>query len=676
MDNPERLEQFAQYLERRAPGRRTTILYVSDVRQFAVVNNKPWREITMQDIDRFVDQQRQAGLSAATVKRRVAALKVFFDFLAEETGDLSWANPVRFKRHAGKQPRRLPRDLTNDAVAQVWAVIDSPRDRAWFALLWRAGLRVGELVGLRLADLLAAPTDMQPAQLRVLGKGQKERLVLLTADAYAVLTAWLAERPASAVAHLFLNERGQPLTVSGIEWLLHQYGQQAGVPLTPHQLRHTFARQVTEAGMPMTSLSKLLGHAQISTTQIYTAGADPKLAQEYQQTMAHLVLPAPPLAPALPRPAAAAATAAAGAAAASAAASTPLPALPDWAAWAPHLPVCLRQASLDFVQRHLPSYKPTRRRRQALHVLAELRRFWDWLLSQRPISQPWEVRLSDLQAYQQQRGTAGKAPQTINDVLHYLLALLRELAEQGQPIDATVFRWRPLPRPQSLPRHLSPSESQLLEQHVQARAANDGYLIRLENACFWVLAHSGLRASECVDLQYQDCDLANHCLMVRQGKGARDRLVYLSGTAEHALRCYLADAPRSAAAPLFVYASGAPISYGWLLAHISALGQAAGVSALTPHRLRHTLATRLLNAGMDVTRIQRLLGHEHLATTMIYARVADTTVEKDYRLAMQQIERQHLPLSDTPLAVDWPVARHELHSPTAATQDNQFDNSV
>ena len=666
MAEPDRLEQFAQYLERRAPGRRTTVLYVSDVRQFAAVIRKPWREITMQDIDSFVDQQRQAGLSAATVKRRVAALKVFFDFLAEETGELSWANPVRFKRHAGKQPRRLPRDLKDDAVAQVWGVISSPRDRAWFALLWRAGLRVGELVGLRLDDVLAAPTATQPARLGVLGKGQKERLVLLTADAYAVLTAWLVERPASDTPHIFLNERSQPLTVNGIEWLLPQYGQPAGVTLTPHQLRHTFARQVTEAGMPITSLSKLLGHAQITTTQIYTAGADPQLAQAYQDTMAQLAMPAAPPLPDLPLPAAAPV----------AAVSPPPPPLPDWAAWAPHLPPGLRQASLDFVQRHLPTYKPTRRRLQALHVLAELRRFWDWLLSQRAISHPWEVRLTDLQSYQQQRSVAGKAAQTINDVVHYVLALLRELADRGQPIDASVFRWRPLPQPESLPRHLSATESQLLEQHVQARGASAEPLIRLENACFWVLAHSGLRASECVDLLYQDCDLVGRRLLVRQGKGGRDRLVYLSATAVQALRRYLADTPRPATAPLFSRPSGAPITYEWLLPHIAALGEAAGVAGVTPHRLRHTLATRLLNAGMDITRIQRLLGHQHLATTMIYARIADTTVENDYRLALQQIERQQPSLSDTPIAVDWPLAQHELHGIAVTTQDNQLDNSV
>ena len=201
--------------------------------------------------------------------------------------------------------------------------------------------------------------------------------------------------------------------------------------------------------------------------------------------------------------------------------------------------------------------------------------------------------------------------------------------------------------------------------------------IHLENACFWLLAHCGLRASECVDLQYQDCDLAGRRLLVRQGKGGRDRLVYLSDhRGASACSCYLAATPRPAGAPLFVYPSGTPLSYGWLLAHITALGEAASVVGVTPHRLRHTLATRLLNAGMDITRIQRLLGHEHLATTMIYARVADTTVENDYRRALQQIERQQMPLSDTPVAVDWRVTRQDLNSPAAATQDNQLDNSV
>lgn len=668
MSEPDRLAQFAQYLERRAPGRRTTILYVSDVRQFLAVITKAWREITMQDIDTFVDQQRQAGLSAATVKRRVAALKVFFDFLAEETGDLSWPNPVRFKRHAGKQPRQLPRDLTNDAVAQVWAVISSPRDRAWFVLLWRAGLRAGELVGLRLADVLAAPSGDQPARLRVCGKGQKERLVLLTADAYAVLTAWLVERPASATNDIFLNERGQPLTVNGIEWLLHQYGQQAGVALTPHQLRHTFARQVTEAGMPITSLSKLLGHAQITTTQLYTAGADPQLAQAYQQAMAQV-------APSTARPDPGAQPPTRLPLDTTIAPAAP-PELPAWSAWGGHLPPTVRQASLDFVRSRLPLWKPHRQRHRALQVLGELRHFWDWLATQRPGFGLAEVQLRDLQAYRSARIAAGCASRTPDVTLSYVVALLRYQADHGQTIDASVWRLRPLPRPSSLPRHLSEHDRQRLEQAMQQRLAAADAVQRLENACYFVLAHTGLRAGECVELQFQDCDLPGRRLLIRQGKGRRDRIVYLSDTACAAIQHYLAGWTRLPTAPLFTKPTGQPITYHWLWAGIGKLAAAAGVPGVTPHRLRHTLATHLLNAGMDITQIQKLLGHQHLDTTMIYARVLDTTLETQYRQAMAKIECQYSPLSTTPVAVDWPITGEDAPSQPTATHYNQIDNSV
>ncbi len=89
------IDQFKTYLERQYPGRRTAIDYTSDIRQFSLTCAKAWREVTKQDIDAFVDQQRQAERSGATIKRRVSALKSFFDFLAEEANDLSWPNPVR-----------------------------------------------------------------------------------------------------------------------------------------------------------------------------------------------------------------------------------------------------------------------------------------------------------------------------------------------------------------------------------------------------------------------------------------------------------------------------------------------------------------------------------------------------------------------------------------------------
>jgi site-specific recombinase XerD len=221
-DRFEMITQFEKYVQRRSPERRTAKDYVSDLRQFAAACPKPWREVTLHDVDDFVDQQRQSGLSAATVRRRVATLKACFDFLAEESSDLSWPNPVRFKRHGGKLAKRLPRDLSNEQVARLWTQIDSVRDRAWFALMLRAGLRVGEVVSLKATDLLMPPGADQPARLRVQGKGQKERMVLLTADAYAVLQEWLRERSDRETEFLFLNQRGQPLRPNGIEWLLKQ----------------------------------------------------------------------------------------------------------------------------------------------------------------------------------------------------------------------------------------------------------------------------------------------------------------------------------------------------------------------------------------------------------------------------------------------------------------------
>ena len=654
MDTENIFAEFEQYLRRRFPERRTAVDYLSDLRQFRSVCQKPWREISMHDMDAFVEQQRASGLKSATVRRRVAAVKTFFDFLAEESGDLSWPNPVRFKRHAGKVERRLPRDLRDEDIARVWHEIGCVRDRAWFALMVRAGLRVGEVVTLKVGDVLNPPEGERPARIRVEGKGRKERVVWLSADAYAVLAEWLAERGESRLAHIFLNARGQPLSANGIQWLLHRYGRQAGIELTPHQLRHTFARQLTEAGMPITSLGKLMGHSQISTTQIYTAGADPQLAQAYQTAMQRLERPScatfpPPRpenlpmadAPSLPavRPI-----------------PRPEPQSPDWNLWGTHLPEAIRQASLDYVQRHWSAWPASRRRGRALSMLNELKNLWDWFLAHRPISVPGELGLKDLWNYQTDQQAKGYAAGTINRRLDYVLGIARALAERDQPVDQSVFRIRYIPRPESLPRHLSADESQGLEEFLHQRLNTSDPRLRLENACLLVLLHSGLRAGECVDLRFQDLDLSGKRLVVRQGKGQRDRLVYLSDSACQAIQIYLHNSQRRQDDPVWLQKNGQPISTEWLRKHVAQVGAAVGIENLYPHRLRHTCATRLLNAGMDITRIQKLLGHETVATTMIYARVQDATVEADYRRFTARIERQQTPFSNTPIvAVDWPT---------------------
>jgi site-specific recombinase XerD len=395
-------------------------------------------------------------------------------------------------------------------------------------------------------------------------------------------------------------------------------------------------------------LGKLLGHAQITTTQIYTAGADPQLAAAYQQAMARLaerpavawseppaVPVGPPAGPSQPRA---------------------CPAPPDWDAWARHLPPALREDSVAYVQSQLVGWKPHRQRILAQKSLGELRRFFEWLLARRVVTHLADVHLADLQAYQRERTAAGLGVHSVDVSLGCVLAMLRHQAEHGQAIDNGILRFRPRPRPESLPRHLSEAESQALERYLLARLASADAWECLENACLFVLLHGGLRASECVELTFQDLDLRGQRLWVRQGKGRKDRLVYLTETACQALARYLDAAPRTAQAALFTFPNGRPISYAWLRIHVAHLGQAAGLLHVSPHRLRHTLATRLLNAGMEVTGIQKLLGHRYLNTTLIYARVADTTVETDYRQAMGRIERQQMPLSDAPVLTEWPTA--------------------
>ncbi len=653
MERADSVEKFERYLQRRFPERRTSKDYLSDLRQFTTYCQKPWQEVSMNDIDAFVDQQRAKGLKPATVNRRVAALKTFFDFLAEETGDLSWPNPVRYKRHAGKRARHLPRDLRDEDLERVWGVITSSRDRAWFVLMVRAGLRVGEVVDLKLSDVLSQAQDGQPGRLRVCGKGRKERVVWLSADAYAVLEAWLAERPATEKTVIFLNERGQPLSANGVQWLLHGYGQQAGFDLTPHQLRHTFARQVTEAGMPVTSLGKLLGHSQITTTQIYTAGADPQLAQAYQSAMQRLQPPpgVPPPTdspPVIPPPDPAIPPTERGAV------EVPQPQEPDWDSWAPQLPEPFRQASLAYVQRRYLTWSVRNRRKRAQGILNELRLLWTWFLAHRPLSQPGELSLQDLWAYQSDQQAKGYAAGTINRRMDFLLGIARELAERQQPVDNSVFRIRYLQRPQSLPRHLSEADSQRLEAFLIGEVNQPA--TRLRSACLLLMLHSGLRSGECVAVRCQDLDLPAQRLIIRQGKGQRDRLVYLSQATCQAIQAYLQGSHPNPSDPLWLYPNGKPMTQDWLASQVAAAGKAVEIENLYPHRLRHTCATRLLNAGMDITRIQKLLGHEMISTTMIYAKVQDATLEADYRQALRQIEMHQMPLSQQPLGVDgWPT---------------------
>ena len=143
------LKRYIRHLERKHPNRSTKKHYASDLGIFArFINNKSPREVTVQDIDAFIEEQSRHQLKAATINRRLVAISGFFQFLIFEAEEDGWRNPVRWKRHGIRQGHHLPRDVNEETIAALWAKIGDPRDQAMFTLMLKAGLRVGEVVTL------------------------------------------------------------------------------------------------------------------------------------------------------------------------------------------------------------------------------------------------------------------------------------------------------------------------------------------------------------------------------------------------------------------------------------------------------------------------------------------------------------------------------------------------
>jgi site-specific recombinase XerD len=281
------IEQFQQYWRRRRPGTSTAVHYVSDIRIFFQwAQDRPPDAISVHDVDHFIEWQQSLGHAPTTITRRLVSLRMFYDFLSYAR-DAEVFNPVVPHRHYLPCGRRLPRDVHETVLHRLFAAIgEHRRDRCLFALMLHAGLRVGELVALRMDDvhLSAARTP----QLRLQGKGRIERIAYLSATTAQWLQDYLAARPATACEQVFLNHHARPLTVTGIQWRLARYCRQAGIWLTCHQLRHTFASRLIAADVPVTSVQKLLGHSSLRTTQWYIRIADTQVERDYHAGMQKL----------------------------------------------------------------------------------------------------------------------------------------------------------------------------------------------------------------------------------------------------------------------------------------------------------------------------------------------------------------------------------------------------
>ena len=220
----------------------------------------------------YVASMRRAKAGSATVKRHLSSLRGFFRHLVDH-GELR-ANPALEVR-APKQAQPLPKTLTKeDAMRLVEAPADgtaiATRDRAILELFYSSGLRLAELHGL---DLDAFESDF--TEVRVTGKGSRQRIVPVGRKAREALRAWLRERPDHAGAGeraLFVSSRGSRLSRNSIGARLSHWARRAGlgVRVHPHRLRHSFATHLLEESGDLRAVQELLGHASISTTQVYT----------------------------------------------------------------------------------------------------------------------------------------------------------------------------------------------------------------------------------------------------------------------------------------------------------------------------------------------------------------------------------------------------------------------
>jgi len=284
--------RFNKWLRRRSPHAATHRHYTHDLALFFDWMDKPPNEVTLRDIDAFIEHcQTDLGHAIATVNRRLAAISSFYHFLGVESDDAP-VNPVLPKRHFVRKGRHLPRDVEDAVIAQLFAVIESVRDRAMYLLMLRCGLRVCEVHNLSMDDLYLQPTPGSLPRLRLHGKNDSERVVYLSAQALATLQDWLEVRLADDGIidgdAVFTGRLGRRLSVRMIQHGLTCYCRQAGVSVSCHQLRHTFGRHLVEAGMRVTSIQQLMGHSRIRTTQIYLHISDRQVQDDYDAAMVEI----------------------------------------------------------------------------------------------------------------------------------------------------------------------------------------------------------------------------------------------------------------------------------------------------------------------------------------------------------------------------------------------------
>ncbi len=289
MGHHQQLDAFAQHLVvEKGLAANTVSAYMADLQRFCayLAEGDTAPSLRREGITAYLAVRRESGISARSTARELAAIKAFCRFLSER-GELHADPSLQVQTPA--QWHRLPSVLTYDEVERLLQAPDTTtaggkRDAALLEVIYATGLRASELVGLRLADI-----DMAGGYVKARGKGGKERFIPLGELAVLQLDDYLAEgRPRLLKHHrtsdLFVNRSGRAMTRQSVWKIVKKYVQWARIDksISPHTLRHSFATHLLEGGADLRALQQLLGHADISTTQIYTHIVQQRLRAVYQ----------------------------------------------------------------------------------------------------------------------------------------------------------------------------------------------------------------------------------------------------------------------------------------------------------------------------------------------------------------------------------------------------------
>ena len=265
--------------------------YLQEHKKVGVNGDSPWQLVNLDLLNKYISNLRgQKGYRETTTARKVASLKSFFGFLAEN-GTVA-EDPTQ-SLGSPRVGRSLPKCLSEEEVTRLLNLAsqtgsnEGHRDATILELLYATGLRVGELVSLNIQNI-----DLNESYIRCWGKGSKERIVYLYPKALAELKNYLNKARVALLgsqknqAALFINHRGQRLTRQWVWNIMKTYGEKAKLPqrITPHTLRHSFATHLLQNGASLRHVQELLGHSSISTTQVYTHLTNNHLHQEYEKS--------------------------------------------------------------------------------------------------------------------------------------------------------------------------------------------------------------------------------------------------------------------------------------------------------------------------------------------------------------------------------------------------------